>query len=121
MSDYPEVIYLMEGDEGIVWCDDPDPSSCGEADSVEYIRADKVGPQAVTAKPDTVAVEEQEAFESWVSENFDIPVEALRNARGTDEEGVTGYDGDDYPDGYVLATGMLWAWQARALLDQEKP
>lgn len=37
----PEVIYLIDTGDGIVWCDDPDPTGYGECgDTVKYVRWD---------------------------------------------------------------------------------
>ena len=47
MSDTPETIYLIPGEDidgapCMVWCDDPAPSyACDPAEAVKYIRADK--------------------------------------------------------------------------------
>lgn len=51
-NNYPEEIYLMPGEDehDLVWCSDPDPTGNGNHDSVEYIRADKAGPRAITAR-----------------------------------------------------------------------
>lgn len=41
MNDTPETIYLIPGEDGIVWCDDPAPDEhCDPAEAVKYVRAD---------------------------------------------------------------------------------
>lgn len=41
MSDTPETIYLIPGEDGLVWCDDPEPDEhCDPEESVKYVRAD---------------------------------------------------------------------------------
>ena len=43
MSDTPKTIYLIDMGDGVVWCDDPDPSGTIEPEDVtRYIRADLV-------------------------------------------------------------------------------
>lgn len=47
MTDTPETIYLIKGEDldgarCMVWCDDPAPScACDPAEAVKYVRADK--------------------------------------------------------------------------------
>lgn len=39
----PETIYLIPGEDGLVWCDDPAPDEhCDPSQAVKYVRADRL-------------------------------------------------------------------------------
>jgi len=71
----PETIYLIPGEyeEGLVWCDDPAPSSYNDpAEAVKYVRADTLPVVTDNGKVNVGLIAENERLQVRVAELYDL-------------------------------------------------
>ena len=69
----PEIIYLIhgeyDGEQGLVWCDDPAPSSYNDpAEAVKYVRADTLPVVTDNGKVNVGLIAENERLQARVAE-----------------------------------------------------
>ena len=75
----PEIIYLIhgeyDGEQGLVWCDDPAPSSYNDpAEAVKYVRADTLPVVTDNGKVNVGLIAENERLQAQVVELVAVAV-----------------------------------------------